>query len=101
MTSAIDYGLTRENQRLWRTVLNPENEAVVEVMTQLEEFCNVNNTCHIPGDPYSTAYNEGQRSVAIFIRQMLETDLTTFEQPAEDIESHGKREPEQRYESAE
>lgn len=29
---------------------------------------------HTPGDPYATAFNEGQRSVILFIKDIVETN---------------------------
>ena len=41
------------------------------VMSDLEKRCNYHATTNIKGDSHESAYMEGQRSVLLFIKQML------------------------------
>jgi hypothetical protein len=42
-----------------------------EVMEDLEKRCHYNATTNIRGDSHESAYMEGQRSVLLFIKNML------------------------------
>ena len=44
----------------------------VRVMADLEKRCQFMNTTNIKGDSHESAYMEGQRSVLLFIKQMLQ-----------------------------
>jgi Ca2+-binding EF-hand superfamily protein len=44
------------------------------VMTDLEKRCHYNATTNIIGDSHESAYMEGQRSVLLFIKNMLLND---------------------------
>lgn len=44
------------------------------VMTDLEKRCHYNATTNIRGDSHESAYMEGQRSVLLFIKNMLLND---------------------------
>lgn len=41
------------------------------VLSEIFKYCHVDGKSHIPGDPYTTAYNLGQLDVAIHISGML------------------------------
>ena len=43
------------------------------VMSDLEKRCHFFTTTNIKGDSHESAYMEGQRSVLLFIKQMLQT----------------------------
>ena len=45
----------------------------VRVMADLEKRCHFITTTNIKGDSHESAYMEGQRSVLLFIKQMLQT----------------------------
>ena len=45
----------------------------VRVMADLEKRCHFMTTTNIKGDSHESAYMEGQRSVLLFIKQMLQT----------------------------
>ena len=45
----------------------------VRVMADLEKRCHFMTTTNIKGDCHESAYMEGQRSVLLFIKQMLLT----------------------------
>ena len=44
----------------------------VRVMADLEKRCHFTTTTNIKGDSHESAYMEGQRSVLLFIKQMLQ-----------------------------
>jgi hypothetical protein len=44
------------------------------VMTDLEKRCYYNVTTNVRGDSHESAYMEGQRSVLLFIKNMLLND---------------------------
>ena len=44
----------------------------VRVMADLEKRCHFMTTTNIKGDSHESAYMEGQRSVLLFIKQMLQ-----------------------------
>ena len=65
----------KEKKRLadYRTVFEgPQGQRV------LADLCHrhgIFDPCHVPGDPYSTAYNDGRRSVVVDLLRYLGTDL--------------------------
>ena len=65
----------KEKKRLadYRTIFEgPQGERV------LADLCHrhgIFDPCHVPGDPYSTAYNDGRRSVVVDLLRYLVTDL--------------------------
>ena len=65
----------KEKQRLadYRTIFKgPQGERV------LADLCHrhgIFDPCHVPSDPYSTAYNDGRRSVVVDLLRYLGTDL--------------------------
>ena len=44
-----------------------------EVLSDLEKRCHYHSTTNVKGDSHESAYMEGQRSVLLFIKQMLLT----------------------------
>jgi hypothetical protein len=45
-----------------------------EVLSDLEKRCHYHSTTNVKGDSHESAYMEGQRSVILFIKQMLRKD---------------------------
>ena len=45
-----------------------------KVLSDLEKRCHFLHTTNIKGDSHESAYMEGQRSVLLFIKQMLQND---------------------------
>ena len=45
-----------------------------EVMSDLEKRCHYHSTTNVKGDSHESAYMEGQRSILLFIKQMLQND---------------------------
>ena len=44
----------------------------VRVMADLEKRCHYHSTTNVKGDSHESAYMEGQRSVLLFIKSMLQ-----------------------------
>ena len=65
----------KEKKRLadYRTIFEgPQGQRV------LADLCHrhgIFDPCHVPGDPYTTAYNDGRRSVVVDLLRYLGTDL--------------------------
>ena len=65
----------KEKKRLadYRSIFEgPQGERV------LADLCHrhgIFDPCHVPGDPYTTAYNDGRRSVVVDLLRYLGTDL--------------------------
>ena len=45
-----------------------------EVLVDLEKRCHYHSTTNVKGDSHESAYMEGQRSVLLFIKSMLQND---------------------------
>ena len=45
-----------------------------EVLSDLEKRCHFHSTTNVKGDSHESAYMEGQRSVLLFIKQMLQKE---------------------------
>jgi hypothetical protein len=43
-------------------------------LSDLEKRCHYHNTTNVKGDSHESAYLEGQRSVILFIKSMLQND---------------------------
>jgi hypothetical protein len=44
------------------------------VLSDLEKRCHYHSTTNVKGDSHESAYMEGQRSVLLFIKQMLQKE---------------------------
>ena len=44
------------------------------VLTDIEKRCHYHSTTNVKGDSHESAYLEGQRSVILFIKSMLQND---------------------------
>ena len=51
-----------------------ESDQGKQVMSDLEKRCHYNATTNVVGDSHESAYMEGQRSVLLFIKNMLLND---------------------------
>ena len=60
----------QELQTDYKTVFNSDEG--VRVMADLEKRCHFLTTTNIKGDSHESAYMEGQRSVLLFIKSMLQ-----------------------------
>lgn len=58
----------------YKTLFDKDNEAGSKVLADLFGFCNMDKSSFIPGDPYTTAYNEGMRRVFLRILGMVRMD---------------------------
>jgi len=45
-----------------------------EVLTDLEKRCHYHSTTNVKGDSHESAYMEGQRSVILFVKSMLQNN---------------------------
>ncbi len=51
-----------------------ESDEGQEVISDLEKRCHYHSTTNVKGDSHESAYMEGQRSVLLFIKQMLQKE---------------------------
>lgn len=51
-----------------------ESDDGKQIMEDLEKRCHYNTTTNVRGDSHESAYMEGQRSVLLFIKNMLLND---------------------------
>lgn len=63
-----------------------ESDVGRKVLFSLIKSYGVLNSTHVPGDPYSTAFNEGQRSVVLMIMRKAKTDIKKFLKALEDMQ---------------
>ena len=49
-------------------------DAGKQVMSDLEKRCHYHTTTNIKGDSHESAYMEGQRSILLFIKAMLQNE---------------------------
>ena len=56
----------------YRFIFNTEEGK--RVLSDLEKRCHYNATTNVRGDSHESAYMEGQRSVLLFIKSMLQND---------------------------
>jgi hypothetical protein len=61
----------KELQTNYKTVFNSDEGK--RVLADLEKRCHFLTTTNIKGDSHESAFMEGQRSVLLFIKQMLQT----------------------------
>ena len=61
----------QELQINYKTIFNTEEGK--KVLTDLEKGCHYHSTTNVKGDSHESAYMEGQRSVILFIKSMLQT----------------------------
>ena len=55
----------------YKTIFNTDEGK--RVLSDLEKRCHFHSTTNVKGDSHESAYMEGQRSVLLFIKQMLQT----------------------------
>ena len=61
----------QELQTDYKTIFNSDEG--IRVIADIEKRCHFLTTTNIKGDSHESAYMEGQRSVLLFIKQMLQT----------------------------
>jgi hypothetical protein len=64
-----------EIARAFRTVLGGGDADQVAVLQQIAAVGHMGRTTHVAGDPYTTAFREGQRALALYILGLAETPL--------------------------
>ena len=57
-------------QTNYKTIFNTDEGK--EVLADLEKRCHYHSTTNVKGDSHESAYMEGQRSVILFIKSMLQ-----------------------------
>tara|TARA_Y100000114_G_scaffold149817_1_gene164490 strand:+ start:251 stop:493 length:243 start_codon:yes stop_codon:yes gene_type:complete len=61
----------QELQKNYKFIFNTEEGK--KVLADLEKRCHYHSTTNVKGDSHESAYMEGQRSVLLFIKSMLQT----------------------------
>ena len=61
----------KELQENYKFIFNTEEGK--KVLADLEKRCHYHSTTNVKGDSHESAYMEGQRSVILFIKSMLQT----------------------------
>ena len=56
----------------YKTIFNTDEGK--EVLVDLEKRCHYHSTTNVKGDSHESAYMEGQRSVLLFIKSMLQNE---------------------------
>lgn len=64
-----------EVARAFRAVLGGGSTDQVAVLQQIAVVGHIGATTHTPGDPYQTAFAEGQRAMALYILGLAEMPL--------------------------
>ena len=59
-------------QTNYKTIFNTDEGK--EVLADLEKRCHYHSTTNVKGDSHESAYMEGQRSILLFIKAMLQND---------------------------
>ena len=62
-------------QTNYKTIFNTDEGK--EVLADLEKRCHYHSTTNVKGDSHESAYMEGQRSVLLFIKSMLQENKET------------------------
>jgi|TARA_R100000541_G_scaffold26776_2_gene36147 hypothetical protein len=63
--------ILKELQTNYKTIFNTDEGK--KVLADLERRCHYHSTTNVKGDSHESAYMEGQRSVILFIKSMLQT----------------------------
>lgn len=64
-----------EVARAFRAVLGGGSADQIAVLQQVAVVGRIGCTTHVPGDPYTTAFQEGQRALALYILGLAEMPL--------------------------
>jgi hypothetical protein len=62
----------KELQTNYKFIFNTEEGK--QVLADLEKRCHYHSTTNVKGDSHESAYMEGQRSVILFIKSMLQNN---------------------------
>jgi len=71
-----------DSKQLEKHILNLKNNYKImfnsgegkEILADLEKRCHYHSTTNVKGDSHESAYMEGQRSVLLFIKSMLQNE---------------------------
>lgn len=61
--------------RAFRSILGGGSRDQLEVLQHIAVVGHIGTTTHVPGDPYTTAFQEGQRALALHILGLAEMPL--------------------------
>ena len=61
----------KELKDAYKRIFNSDEGKII--ISDLEKRCHFLSTTNVKGDSHESAYMEGQRSVLLFIKQMLQT----------------------------
>ena len=64
--------IIKKLQTNYKYILNTDEGK--EVLADLEKRCHYHSTTNVKGDSHESAYMEGQRSVLLFIKSMLQKE---------------------------
>ena len=64
--------IIKKLQTNYKFILNTDEGK--EVLADLEKRCHYHSTTNVKGDSHESAYMEGQRSVILFIKSMLQKE---------------------------
>lgn len=60
----------KQFQQKWQKVMDsPDGEIILTALLEIYSL----RTSHTPGDPYQTAFNEGQRDVVNYLINLVQT----------------------------
>ena len=62
----------QELQTNYKTIFNTDEGK--KVLADLEKRCHYHSTTNVKGDSHESAYMEGQRSILLFIKSMLQKE---------------------------
>ena len=83
-TDLSEAGINASVQKRWQRIFRtPGGE---ELLKDIYTLCGLYNISHTPGDPHTTAYLDGRRSVAVWIYNVMEAELNLDEQAMLDEE---------------
>ena len=63
----------QEDAKVAQMVETPAGQEGMKVLSEMF----YDRSCHTPGDPYSTAFKDGQRSVVLYLKQCKEAANVT------------------------
>ena len=64
----------KELREAYKHIFNSDEGKLI--ISDLEKRCHYHSTTNVKGDSHESAYMEGQRSVLLFIKSMLQDDNT-------------------------
>jgi ribosomal protein S4E len=62
----------------YRVLFDEKNDFAKTVLLDLCKSCQIFERTHVPGDPYSSAFNEGRRTVILGILRKIHRDAVAL-----------------------